>query len=121
MLSQLEICLGCVLKALVAVEPQLRGGLLLFFTHCLADGAQNRIRRWLCCSLEGYNAVVIQIPDHGQVQYALPGVDAGDVRSPFAVGSVRVKVPVKQIFVLVDCRQQCLKVCVIPFSHHKTP
>ena len=32
---------------------------------------------------------------------ALPGMDVRDVRYPFAVGLVRVKVPVQQILVLV--------------------
>ena len=48
-----------------------------------------------------YDAVVIEVPDHGQAQYALHGMDVGDVRHPFAVGPVRMKVPVQQIFVLV--------------------
>ena len=50
----------------------------------------------LCAGLVGDNAVVVKVPDHGQVQYALLGVDVGDVRYPFAVGSVRVKVLVQE-------------------------
>lgn len=37
---------------------------------------------------------VIEIPDHGQVQHALPGVNVRDVRYPFAVWLACVKVPV---------------------------
>ena len=64
--SQLKICLGCVWKALLAVEMQLRGD-LFFSAHCLADGVQYQVYRLRCCGLAGRNAVVIQIPGHGQI------------------------------------------------------
>ena len=101
MFSQLEICLGCVLKALVAVELQLCGDLLLFSAYCLSDGVQHQVHRLLCCSFVGHNTVVIQISDHGQVQHTLFGVDVRDVRYPFAVWCFGVKVSVEKILVFV--------------------
>ena len=55
----------------------------------------------LCCSFVGHNTVVIQIPDHGQVQHTLFGVDVRDVRYPFAVWCFGVKVSVEKILVFV--------------------
>ena len=57
-------------------------------------------------SLVGADAVVIEVPDHRQIQHALFGVDVGDVRYPLAVGFIRIKLPVQQILVLVDLLPQ---------------
>ena len=56
----------------------------------------------LCAGLVGDNAVVVKVPDHGQVQYALLGVDVGNVRHPFAVGSSGVR------FFLAICITSCV-------------
>ena len=93
--------MGCVLKALVAVELQLRSDRLFLPLHGQPDGIQDKIHCLLSSGLVSHDAVVIEIPDHGQVQYALLGVDVGDVRYPFAVGPVRMELPVQQILVLV--------------------
>ena len=84
------------------MELQLRSDPLFLALHCQADGVQNQIHRLLCSGFVGHDAVVVEVPDHGQVQYTLLGVDVGDVRYPFAVGLVRMKLPVEQIPVLVD-------------------
>ena len=86
---------------MVAVELQLRSDLLFPLLHGQTNGVQNQIHRLFRSGFVGHNAVVIEVPDHGQVQYALLGVDVRDVRYPFAVGLVCVKVPVQQILVLV--------------------
>ena len=91
------------MKALVAVELQLCGDLLLFSAHCLADGIQHQVHCLLGCSLVSYNAVVVQIPDHGQVQYTLFGLDIGNIGHPFAVWRFSLKVPVKKVLYLCSC------------------
>ena len=101
-MGQVEVRLRGILKSLVAVELQLRGGSLFLPLHGQANGVPHQVNCLLCFGLVGDDSVAVELPDHGQIQYALPGVDAGDVRYPFAVGFVRVKLPVRQIFVLVD-------------------
>ena len=101
-MGQVEVRLRGILKSLVAVELQLRGGSLFLPLHGQANGVPHQVYCLLCFGLVGDDSVAVELPDHGQIQYALPGVDAGDVRYPFAVGFVRVKLPVRQIFVLVD-------------------
>ena len=66
------------------------------------NGVQNQIHRLLCPGLTGHDVVVLEAPNYGQVQYVLLGVDVGDVRYPFAVGSACVKLSVEQIFVLMN-------------------
>ena len=65
------------------------------------DGVQDQVHRLLRCSFISYDAIVIEVPDHGQVQYALLGMNVGDVRDPFAVGPVRMELPVQKILVFV--------------------
>ncbi|MDY3014072.1 MAG: hypothetical protein SOR61_02550, partial [Evtepia sp.] len=89
-------------SALVAVELQLRSDSLFLLLHGQADGVQNQIYRLLCSGFVSDNGIVIEIPDYGQVQYALFGVNVENVCYPFAVGSVCVKLPIEQIFVLVN-------------------
>ena len=74
------------MKALVAVELQLRSDPLFLTLHGQANGVQNQIDCLLCCSFVSYDAVVVEVPDHRQVQYALIGVDIRDVRYPFVLG-----------------------------------
>ncbi len=66
-----------VLEPLVAVELQLRSGPLFLLAHGQANGVQHQVDCLLCAGLVGNNAVVVKVPDHGQVQYALLGVDVG--------------------------------------------
>ena len=89
------------MKALVAVELQLRGDLLLFVAYCLADGVQYQIHSLLRTSLVGYTTIVVQVPDHEKIQYTPFGLDIGDVGHLFAVRCFGMKVPVEQIFIFV--------------------
>ena len=43
------------MKALVAMELQLRSDLHFFFAHCKTNGIQNEINRLFCASFVGYN------------------------------------------------------------------
>ena len=43
------------------------------------NGIQDQIHRLPGAGFVGYNAVVIEIPDHGQIQHALLGMDVGDI------------------------------------------
>lgn len=90
-----------ILKALVAVELQLRSDPLFLFLHCQADGVQDQIHRLPCPGLVGHNAVVVEIADHGQVQYTFSCMDVRDVRDPFAVYPVCVKISIQKIFILM--------------------
>ncbi len=75
----------CTLKPLVAVEVELAATLFL-----PAHGQANGVRadfHLLCASFVGNNAVVVKIPDHGQIQFPC-SVDVGDICYPFAVGPV---------------------------------
>src|SRR5699024_2639412 len=56
----------------------------------------------LCAGLIGNDAVVIEIPNHRQIQYALLCVNVRNIRYPFTVRSVCMKLSVEQILVLVD-------------------
>ena len=64
-----------VLKSLVAVEMEFCSNLLLLFLHCKADGVQNQIHRLLCSGLISHDTVVVEVADHGQIQYALPDMN----------------------------------------------
>ena len=83
-------------------EVQLRSDCLFLVLHGQADGVQNQIHRLLCFGLVSHNAVVVEITDYGQVQNTLLCVDVRDVRDPFAVGSICVKVSIQQILILVE-------------------
>ena len=86
---------------MVAVELQLRSDLLFFSVYCLADSVQHQVHRLLCRSFVGYNTVVVQITDHRQIQYALLGLNIGNIGHPFAIRCFSVKVPVEKILVFV--------------------
>ena len=68
-------------------------------SHTIYNGAQNQIHCLLRSGFISHNAVVIEIPDYGQVQYAPFGVDVGDIRYLFAVWPVHMELPAQQIFV----------------------
>lgn len=76
------------------------------FSSCCMTRRMVSITRLMVCfvaGLVGNNAVIIKFPDHGQILYALLGVDVENIRRPFAVGSVRMKPTVQQVFVLIAC------------------
>lgn len=85
----------------VAVELQLLSDLLFYLLHGKMNGIQYQIHCLFRSGFVSHNAIVIEIADHGQIQYTLLGANVGDVRDPFAVGSVRMELPVQQILVLV--------------------
>ena len=53
------------------MELQLRSDSLFLSPHSKTDGIQYQIHCLLCSGLVGHNAVIIEIPDHGQVKDAL--------------------------------------------------
>lgn len=61
--SQLGVCLRGVLKALVAVELQLSGDLLLFPTYRQVNRIQDDVDRLTGSRLVCHDAVVVQIAD----------------------------------------------------------
>lgn len=65
------------------------------------DGVQDQIHRLVDPGFVGHDAVVKEVPDHGQVQHTLPNLNVGDVRHPLAVGHVRMEFSVEQILVFV--------------------
>ena len=83
------------------MELQLRSGPLFCLLHGQTNGVQHQVHRLPGAGFVHHNAVVIEVPDHGQLQYAMLGVDVGDVCYPFAVRLVRMKLPIQQIFVHV--------------------
>ena len=84
------------------MELQLRSDPLFLFAHSKADRVQHKVNRLFCASLISDNAVIIEIPDHGQVKDALAGMDVGNIRDPLCVGTVSVELPVEQVFILGD-------------------
>ena len=84
---------------MVAAELQLYGDLLLFSVYCLSDSVQNQVHRLFRSGFVGHNAV--EVPDRRQVQHSLFGVDVRNVRYPFAIESVCVKVSVEKLLVFV--------------------
>ena len=90
-----------ILKALVAVELQLRSDSLFLFLHRQPDRVQYKIDRLSGRCLISYNAIVIQIPDYGQIQYTLLRMDVGNVRDPFRIRPVCPELSVQQILVLM--------------------
>ena len=89
-----------ILKALVAVKLQLRSDSLFLFLHRQPDRIQHKIDRLSGRCLVSYNAVVIQIPDYGQIQYTLLRMDVGDVRDPFCIRPVCPELSVQQMYLL---------------------
>ena len=90
-----------ILKALVAVELQLRSDSLFLFLHRQPDRIQYKIDRLSGRCPVSCNAIVIQIPNHGQIQYTLFRMDVGDVRDPFHIRPVCLELSVQQILILM--------------------
>ena len=94
--------MGSVLKALVAVELQLLSGSLFCRSHCQVYRVQYKIHSLPCCCLVGNNTLVEQVTDHGQIENAFPCLNVGDVRNPLRIGTLCVKLAIKQIGVFMD-------------------
>ena len=88
-----------VLKALVAVEVQLPGGLL--FSHSIADGVEYKAHGLIGSGFVGDNAVVKEITDDGKVQDSLRCVNVGYVGYPLRIGPLGREVTIEQIFIAV--------------------
>ena len=89
------------MKALVAVELQLRSDSLFLLFHGKANGIQHEVD---CLSGRGFvchDAVVIQVSDHGQIEEALAGTDIRDVCHPLLIWLLCRKISVEQVLVLV--------------------
>ena len=90
------------MKPLVAVELQLRSDPLFFRIHCQMYGVQDKIDRLLSTGLISDNAVIVQIPNHGQIEHPLFGVDIGDICDPLLIGCICLKVSIEEILVFMD-------------------
>ena len=67
MLVKVEVCLRGVLEPLVAVEVELRSDPFFLPLYCQSNGVQHQIYSLLCSGLVGHDAVVVEIPDYGQI------------------------------------------------------
>lgn len=94
--------MGRILTTLAAVELQFRVGHLFLLSHGETNGIQRQIYGLVFGSFVGCDAVIVESPDHRQIEDTLTSLDVGDVCHPFGIGLVRVKFPVKQVFILVD-------------------
>lgn len=56
----------------------------------------------LRCILTTLVAVIVEVSDHRQIEDALTSLDVGDICHPLGIGLIRVKLSVKQVFILVD-------------------
>lgn len=54
------------------------------------------------CILTTLVAVIVEVSDHRQIEDALTSLDVGDICHPLGIGLIRVKLSVKQVFILVD-------------------
>ena len=82
------------MSTLVAVELQLRSDLLFHLFHGKMDRIQHQVHRLIVPGLVGHNTPVIEVTDHRQIQHTLFGVDVRDIRHPFGVSFVRLKLSI---------------------------
>ena len=85
----------------------LQDPLLLFF-HRQADGIEYQVNGLLRSSLVSNDAVVIEIAYHGEIQHALLGMDIGNIRYPFRIGTVCMELAIEQIFIAMYLLSQVL-------------
>ena len=88
------------MKALVTVELQLCSDFL--FPLSCPYRVQHKIHCLLRSGLVGNDAVIIQIPDDGKIQYTLPGMDIRNIRRPLPVRSVGMKILFPEILVFMQ-------------------
>ena len=67
--------------------------------HRQADGIQDQIYGLGFCRFISYDAVIIKVPDHGQIEDTLSGVNVRDICNPFGVWPVCIEIPVEQVFI----------------------
>lgn len=78
------------------------GGLLFLLLHCQADGIQDQTCGLRFCRFISCDAVIVKVPDHGQIEDTLAGVNVRDICDPFGVRSVCMEIPVEQVFISMD-------------------
>ena len=84
-----------VLESLVTVEPQLRNDVL--FSLSQVKRVRNELRSLPDRRLVRDNAVVAEIPDHGQIKDCSAGLDVRDICYPFLIGTFCPELPVQEI------------------------
>ena len=99
-LSQVEVCLGCVLRPLVTVERESTSDLFLF--QSLADGICDQRGRHIGANLPCQYNLSAQVQHGAQIQHAARNRNVGDVRDPELIRLHLVKATVQQIGILVN-------------------
>lgn len=95
-----------VLEALVAVELQSPGDLLFLLLHRQADGIQDQTYGLGFCRFISNDAIIIKVPDHGQIEDSLACVYVGDICDPFGVRPICPEISVEQVFISMDLLSQ---------------
>ena len=72
-----------------------------FPPHGNADRIQHQIHRLLSSGFISRNAVAIEVPDHGQMQDTLPGMDIRNISHLLGVRLVRLELSIQQILVFI--------------------
>ena len=62
--------------------------------HGKMDRIQHQVHRLIGPGLVSHNTPVIEVTDHRQIQHTLFGVDVRDIRHPFGVSFVRLKLSI---------------------------
>ena len=94
-LSQAEICLWCLLKALVTVELQLCSD--LFFPPGFSDRTQYKVYILFCAGFVGDDTVVVQVPNDWKRQKSLACFDVWYICYPLLIRTICMEVSVQQI------------------------
>lgn len=99
-LSQIEACCGSVLNPLVTVEQQFCGDLLC--SHDELDSLCHKLNGLLCAHFVSNDAAVVKAANHGQIEYALSGMEVGDVHYPFLIWTQGGELTIRQMGVFMQ-------------------
>src|SRR5215208_2459590 len=99
MLGEESIGMGSILVAMITVQEEFPSDLLLLLG--LFEGIQDTTERVPPCQVMRNNEAIEEILDCGKVCPALLGCDISNVRDPFLVGLVSVKLPLENIFIVM--------------------
>ena len=102
-LSQVEVCLGSVLRPLVTVEGESISD--LFLSQCLANGIRHEGRGHIGADLPCKNDLSTQVQNGAHIQHTAWNRDIGDIRHPEFIGLQLVKIAVEQVGILE--RKEC--------------
>ena len=83
------------MEALVTVQLQLCSDLLFSFSQ--AESVSHELCGLLGTCFIGDDAVVIEIPDYGQIQNTFARLDIGNIRYPLLIWTLRVEISVEEI------------------------